>query len=257
MKEFAKLAEVIARLRDPVSGCPWDKVQTHQTLKKHLIEESYEVIDAIDSNKGLKEELGDLLLQVMLHSQIAADNKDFTITDVVSALSEKLVERHPHVFGDATAKNVSEALDSWNKAKAQKDAEQKKRTLQGVPRSLPALQRAQRISEKAVGVGFEWPDIAGVRDQVLEEVKEFVEACAEKQSNQNIQLEFGDILFSLVQVARKMGFTAEEALTSTINKFEKRFNAMEDSIQKPLKDCTVEEMDKVWQAVKSKERVTK
>lgn len=254
MKEFTKLAEIIAKLRDPVSGCPWDKVQTHETLKKYLIEESYEVIDAIDSHKGLKEELGDVLLQVMLHSQIASDNKDFTITDVVSDLSNKLVERHPHVFGNTTASNVSEAVNSWNNAKAQKDAESKKRTLAGVPRSMPALQRAQKISDKAVAVGFDWPDISGVRDQVLEEVKEFVDACAEKQSDKNIQLEFGDVLFSLVQIARKSGFSAEEALSATVNKFEKRFNAMEDEIKKPLKECSVEEMNQTWQKVKQYEK---
>lgn len=254
MSDFQRLIEIVKQLRDPVSGCPWDKAQTHETLKKHLIEESYEVIDAIDTAQGLKEELGDLLLQVMLHSQIAADSKAFSIHDVVKSLADKLVERHPHVFGSSKATNVDEALASWNSAKDKKNASEKKRTLQGVPRSMPALQRAQKISEKAVGVGFEWPDISGVRDQVLEEVREFVQECASSNSSPELQGEFGDILFSLVQVARKMGFSAEEALTATNNKFERRFNAMEDSISKPLKESTLEEMDKAWQQAKAAEK---
>lgn len=255
-KNFEELKEIIQRLRDPQNGCPWDLEQTHQSLKPNLIEEAYEVLDAIDLNSTepksdeLKKELGDLLLQVMLHSQIARDNKHFTIDDVISELNNKLIRRHPHVFGENKANDAKQAIENWEKAK-QKENNGKKSMLDGVPRAMPALQKAQRVSEKAARVGFEWENLEGVRDQILEEIAEFTEASIQKDINiKHVEEEFGDILFALVQLARRLNFNSEDLLQKATDKFIRRFKAMEQSSKKPLSESTLPEMDKLWKEAK-------
>lgn len=257
MAPFQQLVQIIKRLRDPETGCPWDKAQTHQTLKKNLIEEAYEVLDAIDiitpengSLECLKRELGDLLLQVMLHSQIAEDNKIFSIDDVISQLNDKLIRRHPHIFGDASASSPDEALENWERSKS-KERTPGEGILSGVPKNMPALLRAQRVSEKAARIGFEWVTLEDIGEQILDEVKEFVvEYSKESTDAAAIADEFGDILFSLVQMARRLNLDAEDMLQQSTNKFVKRFSTMERLSEKPLDQLTLQEMDRLWVQVK-------
>ena len=257
MAPFQQLVQIIKRLRDPETGCPWDKAQTHQTLKKNLIEEAYEVLDAIDiitpengSLECLKKELGDLLLQVMLHSQIAEDNKIFSIADVISQLNDKLIRRHPHIFGDASASSPDEALENWERSKS-KERTSDEGILSGVPKNMPALLRAQRVSEKAARIGFEWATLEDIGEQILDEVKEFVVEYSKESTNAAaIADEFGDILFSLVQMARRLNLDAEDMLQQSTNKFVKRFSTMERLSEKPLDQLTLQEMDRLWVQVK-------
>lgn len=254
---FQQLVQVIKRLRDPDTGCPWDKAQTHQSLKKNLIEESYEVLDAIDalssndsSSEPLKKELGDLLLQVMLHSQIAHDNGTFSIDDVISQLNDKLIRRHPHIFGNSSATTPAEALENWEKSKS-KERKADESILSGVPLNMPALLRAQRVSEKAAHAGFEWSTLEAIGDQVLDEVREFVvEYAKDTTDGKAIADEFGDILFSLVQMARRLNLDAEDLLQQSNNKFIKRFTTMEKIAGKPIDQLKLAEMNQLWGQVK-------
>ena len=234
---FDALTETIWRLRQP-DGCPWDREQTHASIAKNMVEEAYEAVDCIEDGDDahLCEELGDVLMQVMLHAQIAADEGAFTIEDVVRGLDEKLVRRHPHVFGEhAGARDADEVLGIWDEVKlaekAQGDAEaaaagavRPKGLLDGVPRALPALMQAQKISKRAAKMGFEWASVDDVWDKVAEERAEF---DAEAQGTQQKTDEFGDILFALINVARWEGVDAEEALMSACRKFRSRWSYME------------------------------
>lgn len=262
---FRELVHIIKRLRDPEKGCPWDKAQTHQTLKKNLIEESYEVLDAIDlitsensssdSLDSLKKELGDLLLQVMLHSQIAEDNSSFSIDDVISQLNDKLVRRHPHVFGDASASTPDQALENWERSKS-KERTSNEGVLSGVPRHMPALLRAQRVSEKAARVGFEWATLEDIGDQILDEVREFVAEYSKETTDATaIADEFGDIFFSLVQMARRLNLDAEDVLQQSTNKFVTRFATMESMANKPFEQLTLQDMEELW--IKAKKSLSK
>ncbi|HEX5324264.1 MAG TPA: nucleoside triphosphate pyrophosphohydrolase, partial [Capsulimonadaceae bacterium] len=202
--EFSRLADIMARLRDPVSGCPWDREQTPQTLKKYLVEEAYEVLEAIDEGDPHKyaEELGDLLLQVVFHAQLGREADEFTLADVIRHIVEKLVRRHPHVFGDVEAANAEEVLRNWEAIKrAEPGYEHRSSVLDGVPRGLPALMRAQEISKRAAKAGFEWENIDGVFEKLEEELKELHEARIEK-NRESIAVELGDILFTVVNLAR-------------------------------------------------------
>lgn len=252
---FLELVRIVARLRNPVGGCPWDLEQTHESLKQYLIEESYEVLDAIDSDRSkLAEELGDVLLQVALHSQIASEANTFDIGSVADCVAKKMVARHPHVFGDQDAKTSKEVLQNWEMLK-QKELPQGKSILDGVPRGMPALLRAQRIGEKAARVGFEWSTTEEVRDKVLEELKEFLEqALAPSISRDKLEDELGDILFALSQLSRRLNCNSEDLLQRSADKFVRRFKKVEERATPHIKDYTLEQLDAFWNEVKKEEK---
>lgn len=252
---FAELIRIVAKLRDPNGGCPWDLEQTHASLKPYIVEEAYEMVDAIDAGPAkLREELGDVLLQVVLHSQIAKDGGAFDVGDVIAQLSEKLVKRHPHVFGETEVTGTEQVLENWESIK-KKDLAKGEGLLDGVPRSMPALLRAHRIGEKVARVGFDWESLEGVSAKVLEELEEFVETISdEKQNAEEQEEELGDLLFTLAQLGRKLGFRSEEALSRANDKFTRRFHRMEELAKKGLKDLPSEDLASLWQRVKSEEK---
>jgi len=250
--EFERLVSIMTRLRAP-DGCPWDREQTHESLRPYVLEETYEVLDAIDrgSFSELKGELGDLLLQVIFHAQIAKEDERFTIEDVLRLLSDKLIERHPHIFGDKKLETAGEVVHQWEKIKLNQS--KKRGLLDGVPQAQPALNHAFRVQEKAAGVGFEWPSIEGVREKLDEEIAEFHEAMQKGDSNSREE-EFGDILFSLVNLARYLKINPEDALRKTVKKFTKRFQYIEKTLSsrgRSLVDATLEEMDELWEESKA------
>lgn len=249
MDAFERLIEVIARLRSP-QGCPWDRVQTHQTLKPYLVEEVYEVLEAIDRDDPalLQEELGDLLLQIVLHAQIAGESKQFTLREVAEQITEKMIRRHPHVFADVQVSGTEDVWRNWEQIKKIEKKDQQS-ILDSVPSSLPALFRAAKVQKKAARVGFDWPDKQGVLDKIKEEIQEFEAAKDIKEQTE----EFGDILFSLVNLARKIDIDAEDSLRLATNKFEKRFQQVEKQVNdsgKPWKDFTLEQLDQFWNDAK-------
>ena len=257
-KNFTKLREIIADLRGP-EGCPWDKEQTHESLKKYLIEETYEVIEAIDSGDidHLIEELGDVLLQVMLHAQIGADEGYFTIDDVIEGLSAKMVRRHPHVFGNGSAVNAEEVVVNWQQIKEQEKGEAKPESiLEGITMSLPNLLRAYELQKKAAKVGFDWEEITPALEKVKEELKEFTaELVGTEESLVRAKKEFGDILFAFVNVARFLKINPEEALFETNEKFIRRFRYIEKKVKesgKAFEEYTLEELDYYWDEAKEK-----
>ena len=241
------LLEIMKRLRDPDGGCDWDKVQTFQSIAPYTIEEAYEVSDAIDRGDmgDLKDELGDLLLQVVFHSQIATDDGHFTFQDVVAAICSKMTRRHPHIFGDA------ERSPGWEQLKADERADTGNASaIDGVARALPALLRAQKIQKRAARVGFDWPDKEPVKAKLLEELEEVSEA----ESQEEIHDEIGDLLFSAVNLARHYKVDAELALSNATDKFSKRFKFVELEIPRPMESMNIEELEAVWHTVKSKEK---
>ncbi len=262
--ELQSFVTTIWRLRQP-DGCPWDREQTHASIAKNMVEEAYEAVDCIEANdpEHLCEELGDVLMQVVLHAQIAADAGEFTIADVARGVDEKLIRRHPHVFGEAAAKDASDVLAIWDSVKLQEKADADAQAvaddanpaglLDGVPRSLPALMQAQKVSRKAAAVGFEWESVADVWDKVAEEHAEFE---AEAPGSPEREMEFGDLLFALVNVARKEGIDAESALRASTAKFRHRWAAMEDATAASgvvLEELSTEELNNLWDAAKATE----
>lgn len=248
-KNLEELIAVIAKLRAP-DGCPWDRAQTHASLRPNMIEEAYEAVDAIDDNdmKHLREELGDVLLQVLLHSQIASEDGDFTIEDVAKELKDKLIHRHPHVFGNAHLSTPDEVKDAWDKLKAEEKTHRKS-AMDGVSRCQAALMSAQKISKRAVKTGFEWPNEDSLYDCIYSEFDEFKQAKLE--GNQaHMEEEFGDILFATVNLARWNKIDAEQALLKANKKFEKRFREMEELAVKPLDEYSFEEFDALWKQAK-------
>ena len=250
-KEFKDIVELSNYLRSP-QGCPWDREQTIDTLKKYIVEETYEVVQAIEDrdDRELIEELGDLLLQVVLVSQIASEENRFDITDVIDRLHNKLVRRHPHVFGENKAKNAEEAVKSWHLQKLKE--KDRKRQLLGIPRSMPSLLRAQRIGEKASQVGFDWKEIDGVLDKVREEIDELGNEL-KKRNKELVEKEYGDMIFSLVNLARHLDIDAESSTQKAIEKFISRFNMVEDRVNKEGKgfsDYSLQELDRIWNEVK-------
>ena len=260
-EEMQSLVETIWRLRQP-DGCPWDRKQTHESIGKNMIEEAYEALDCIEAGDEahLREELGDVLMQVVLHAQIAADAGAFTMADVARDINEKLIRRHPHVFGECSADSADEVLAIWDSVKlaekGAKDAdaaeagERPEGLLEGVPRSLPALMEAQKVSRKAASAGFEWETVADVWDKVAEERAEFE---AEAPGTAERELEFGDLLFALVNVARKEGIDAESALRASTAKFRERWAAMENAAYEggvSLESLTTEQLNSLWDKVK-------
>lgn len=260
-EEMQSLVETIWRLRQP-DGCPWDRKQTHESIGKNMIEEAYEALDCIEAGDEahLREELGDVLMQVVLHAQIAADAGAFTMADVARDINDKLIRRHPHVFGECSADSADEVLVIWDSVKlaekGAKDAdaaeagERPEGLLEGVPRSLPALMEAQKVSRKAASAGFEWETVADVWDKVAEERAEFE---AEAPGTAERELEFGDLLFALVNVARKEGIDAESALRASTAKFRERWAAMENAAYEggvALESLTIEQLNSLWDEVK-------
>lgn len=248
-KNLEELIEVVAKLRAP-DGCPWDREQTHSSLRPNMLEEAYEAVDAIDENNmaHLREELGDVLLQVLLHSQIASEHGDFNIDNVAKELKDKLIHRHPHVFGNISVKNADEVVTNWDKLKAEEKTERKS-VMDGLSKSQPALVLAQKISKRAVKVGFEWPNEKSLYDCFYSEIEEFKQAC-EEQDKDHMEEEYGDILFACVNLARWNKIDAEQALLKANKKFEKRFRKMEELATKPLTEYSFEEYDALWKQAK-------
>ena len=252
---FDEFVATIARLRAP-DGCPWDRKQTHESIAHNMIEEAYEAVDAIEAGNivHLREELGDVLLEVVLQSQIAADAGEFTIDDVCADINDKMIRRHPHIFGDASAQNADEVLDLWDKVKLQERGEDTREgLLDGVPKSFPALMQAQKISRKAVSAGFEWDSEDDVWAQVREEIAEFKAA----QTDEEREMEFGDMLFALVNVARWEHVDAESALRASCDKFRRRWGFMEGAAWaqgRSIEELSTPELEKLWQQAKAQEQ---
>lgn len=247
-RKFEDLVELVAILR---KECPWDRKQTHESIKDNLIEEAYEAIEALDDQDydEFKKELGDLLLHVVFHSRMATETETFDIGDVIHTLMEKLIRRHPHVFGDTKVDGEEQVSENWENIKLK---EGKKSTLDGLPAHLPALIRAQRMQEKAANVGFDWPEWKLAWEKLDEELQEFKQAL-EGSDPEELSDEFGDVLFSLVNVSRYFELNAEDSLRKTNSKFEQRFRYIEKRLKeedKALKDATLEEMDVFWNEAK-------
>lgn len=256
-KKLSDLATIMDRLREE-NGCPWDREQTHESLKPYLIEEAYEVIEAIESGDaaGLKEELGDLLFQVIFHSRLAKEKGKFTLEDVIATVCEKMIRRHPHVFGDGKAKNSAEALQNWERIK--RGEKKGKSVLGGIPAQLPTLIRARRLQERAGRVGFDWPCADDVWKKVEEEWEELQQA-RRRNDRENIEEEMGDLIISLVNLGRFVEVDADEALKKSIEKFIRRFGAIEKDFSEKGKDfenATLGEMEKIWVRAKREENKT-
>ena len=272
-ERFDHLVQIMARLRGE-GGCPWDRTQTRDSLKPYLVEEAYEVLDTIDAKDDakLKEELGDVLLQVLFHAEIGRELHTFTIDDVLETLAEKLIRRHPHVFGKATVKNAAEVLHRWEEIKRKEKTDragngEEESALEGVPRALPSLLRAYQLQVRAARVGFDWPAGENGYDQVVakvhEELKEVDEARGDALRSESdaarrrLEDEVGDLLFSLVNLARRLTVNPEEALRGAVNRFSDRFVYMERAARaegRALGAMTATDMDRLWNAAKAAER---
>lgn len=257
VEQLARLLEIMARLRRPGDGCPWDLEQTIDTIKSNLMEEAYEALDAMESGNRdhLAEELGDLLLQIVFQSQIASEEGSFEFADVAQGISDKLVRRHPHIFGDVKVADSKEVLRNWD---AIKKTEKKARVsaLDGVPRHVPPLHRAYQLQKRAARVGFDWSDIGDVFVKLEEEIGELREAIARKNRKHVIE-ELGDLLFSVVNVARFMKVDPAYALELTNAKFSRRFRVVEEEITgsgRRMKDCTLAEMDAIWDRLRAEDK---
>lgn len=250
--DFQELIKVMEALRSE-KGCPWDKEQTRESLKPFIVEEAYELIEAIDDSdpEKIKEELGDLLFQIVFQCQIAKENNEFKISDVIEKISKKMISRHPHVFGKADYKTSDEVLLHWEEQK-KLEGKLRESILEGVPKTLPSLLRAHRLQKRAAGVGFDWEKVGDVLKKLDEELKEFKEALKTKRQDE-IEDELGDIFFMLVNISRFVGVNPEDALRKTISKFIHRFRYIEMSAAEQgsrLSDMTLPEMDRLWDEAK-------
>lgn len=249
---FEELIKIVEKLRGP-EGCPWDKEQTRESLKPFLIEELYELLDALDENnsEGIKEELGDMLFQIVLHCQLSKEQGLFDINDVIENITRKMIRRHPHVFGSKNFKTTKEVMTWWEEHK-KKEGKSKESVIEGIPKTLPALLKAQKIQHKASRVGFDWERIEDIFKKLDEEINEF--KCALGKKNQNeIEDELGDIFFVLVRISNFVGVNPEDALRKTTGKFIQRFRHIEMKASeqgKKLSDMTLEEMDVLWEEAK-------
>jgi tetrapyrrole methylase family protein / MazG family protein len=254
---FETLRRVIATLRGP-NGCPWDRKQTHESLKRYLLEETYELFEAIDENddEHMIEELGDVLLQVMLHAQIGEDEGMFSIDDVIRGITEKMIRRHPHVFGDIIVENAEQVVENWQRIKEKEKKDRSNSLLDDVPKSLPNILKAYEFQKKAAKVGFDWDDVKPMWEKVEEEIAEFKrETLAEQNNRSRLISEFGDILFALINIARYYDINPEEALHSTNKKFYQRFSYIEEQAQKrgvALTSLSLAELDRFWEEAKEK-----
>lgn len=248
--EIERLIEIVATLRSE-NGCQWDREQTHKSLRPNMLEEAYEAVDAIDNGDilNLREELGDVLLQVVLHAQIAKDNGNFDIEDVAKELANKLIHRHPHVFGNKKVNTTEEILNAWDELKKEEKINRKS-ILDGISKSQSALMSAQKISKKVVKVGFEWDSIDSLKKCIKSEYKEFEEAVESKDFDK-MEDEMGDIFFATVNLARWHKIDAEQALLRANKKFIKRFKMMEKITEKPLEELSYQEFDILWRKAKS------
>jgi tetrapyrrole methylase family protein/MazG family protein len=252
---FEQFQEIIAHLRAP-DGCPWDREQTHLTLRKHLVEESYEALDALDTGNPdkMREEFGDLLLQIVLNAQIASESGEFTMTEMIKGIHDKIVRRHPHVFGDVVVDGVGNVLQNWEKIKATERESiggLESGLLDGLPGALPALIQAQEYQDRAARVGFDWPEIEGVLDKITEEIDEVRNANGEEE----LTAELGDLFFALVNLARWKKIDAESALRDTNRKFKSRFSYIEQGSRKKartVQELSLDEMETLWQEAKKK-----
>ncbi|MCD4819875.1 MAG: nucleoside triphosphate pyrophosphohydrolase [Candidatus Cloacimonetes bacterium] len=258
MNEFERLVKIIERLRNPKDGCPWDIKQTHRSLIPNFIEELYECIEAIENDdfEHLSEELGDLLLHIVMQAQIAKENDKFDIDSVSKKISDKLVLRHPHVFDKKNSISSEEVQKNWERIKLDEKKATRKSVIDGIPRAMPKLIVAQRMQEKAASIGFDWKAIEPVFEKLEEELQEFEEAYRENDM-EAIQDEMGDLLFTLVNVSRKLGFDAESALNRTIKKFERRFKIVEKHYKnnkENMQEKTLEQLDEIWDIAKQGEK---
>lgn len=270
--DITRLLDIMAALRTPGTGCPWDLEQTFASITPYTLEEAYEVVDAIERGDlaDLRDELGDLLLQVVFHARMAEEQGAFAFGDVVEAITKKLIRRHPHVFGSTKDLSLAEVKSLWDSIKAEEKAERKAERarmglapeaheagfLGGLPTALPALTRAQKLTTKAAKVGFDWPDAAQVIDKIHEELDEVKEAASSKDGDR-IEDEIGDLLFSVTNLARHFGIDPERALRRTNAKFERRFRAVEQGLveqDRSLDEASLEEMERLWVAAKMSER---
>ncbi len=258
MSNIEKLREVMRRLRDPQEGCPWDVKQTFATIAPYTIEEAYEVADAIERGdiQDIKGELGDLLLQIVFHAQIAAEGGHFDFDDVAAAINEKMIRRHPHVFGSEEQRADGKVDGSWEEIKEQERSASAgdSSALAGVARALPALKRAQKLGKRAARVGFDWPDTSGVKAKILEELQE-LEVAVGTRDQGDIEEEFGDLLFAVVNLARHLEIDPEQALRGANGKFERRFRDMELAVAgkgSAIKDFSLETLDQEWRAAKKR-----
>ncbi len=253
--DLQSLTAIIARLRSKQGGCPWDLEQTHKSLIRNLLEETYEVIEAINQNnpQALADELGDLLMQIVFHAQIAAENNEFNIDDVIQAICTKMIRRHPHVFADTQVQSVEDVMTNWEIIKKQEQQNRNRKSiLDGVVPYLPALMKAEKVQDKAGKVGFEWDKMDGAADKLTEELNELQQAL-KNQDETEIEAEFGDLLFSLVNVARYLKIDPEHALNNTTDKFIRRFKYIEEQAQlqhRDLNEMSLEEMDQLWEKAK-------
>jgi tetrapyrrole methylase family protein/MazG family protein len=257
MNRFDRVLSIMRRLRAP-GGCPWDAEQTHESLKRYLLEETYEVLEAVDSgsDEHLKEELGDLLLQPVFHAAIAEERGSFTMDDVLDTLADKLIRRHPHVFGDLEITDSQAQIENWEKIKKEEKGQERRSALAGVPPHLPALLKAQKITEKASRVGFDWEHVDQVMAKVMEELHEFEEALA-SGNQEHTEAELGDLLFAIANLGRFLALDTEEALRKTINRFQSRFGYVEEQLHTKginLQDAGLDQMDALWEEAKRKER---
>jgi len=252
--DFQELLKIMEALRSE-KGCPWDKEQTRESLKPFIVEEAYELIEAIDESdpEKIKEELGDLLFQIVFQCQIAKENNEFKVSDVIEKISKKMIARHPHVFGKANYKTADEVLLHWEEQK-KLEGKMRESILEGIPKTLPSLLRAHRLQKRAAGVGFDWEKVEDVLKKLDEELKEFKEALKTKRQDE-IEDELGDIFFMLVNISRFIGVNPEDALRKTISKFIHRFRYIEMNAAeqgKKLSDMTLNEMDSLWDESKGK-----
>lgn len=251
-REFLRLIDIMRKLRSPKGGCPWDRQQTHESLRPYMIEETYEVLDSIDRGEygELKKELGDVLLHIVFHAQLADEEQLFSMHDVLVGINEKLIRRHPHVFADGKVETTDDVNRQWERIKL--NEQHKPRLLDGVPKAQPSLNRAFRVQEKAAAVGFDWPDAEPVWQKINEEIAELKHEVA-AGDKQKMESEFGDLLFSMVNLGRKLGIHPEESLRQTIAKFTTRFRFIEESLERAgvdIHQSSLEEMDKLWELAK-------
>jgi nucleoside triphosphate diphosphatase len=257
MEEFDKLVQIVADLRDPAKGCPWDKKQTHASLVPNFIEELYESIEAIEDGdmNDLREELGDLMLHIVMQARIAEEDSDFKMSEVLQGINEKLIRRHPHIFGSDTVKDAEEVKMNWEQIKL-KEKTHRTSALEGVPQGMPKLIVAQRMQEKAAAVGFDWDNHDQIFEKLDEEVLELKEAIA-SGDQVHIAEELGDLLFTAVNLSRKLGIDAETALSGSNRKFERRFRKVEEvykTRKAVMHGSSLEQLDEVWESVKDTEK---